>query len=450
MDEQKKKRASSKTLQAAREAGYFGKKMLGGARAAVEENRPVAWAMLNWWLGGAIAKAMDVEIVYPENYSAFCAAAQAIEPNLEYAESDGFPASLCGYARNCFGYTRKLKENNFIIPAGVPGGGMPRPSFLLACGAGCDARYKWFQALGRYMDVPVWVLELPQTGAREYYIPGNKEDNINFMIKELRAFVVFLEKLLGKKMSWDKLDEYLDTSLKTMNLAHKVDILRKSKPSPMLSTDFWAVMTPHLFLSEDPESLEFYKKVYAEVKNKVDNNIGAIPEEKYRMIFAELPPWHSLGFFGEIAIKHGIAFVVESWGYHVPPPLPEEEREKAKDPLELIARFTYHKFSDAAQLAQELNIDPVFRIPSYLGYARDYQVDGMMCHPLLSCRPMTYHLLYLSNVLLDKFKVPSVFVEGDIVDRRAFNEAEAFNKLEAFLETMDHYREVRKKLGFGW
>jgi len=63
---------------------------------------------------------------------------------------------------------------------------------------------------------------------------------------------------------------------------------------------------------------------------------------------------------------------------------------------------------------------------------------------------MTYHLLYLSNVLLEKFKVPTIFVEGDIVDRRAFNEQEAFNKIEAFLETMDHYRETRKREGFNW
>lgn len=41
-------------------------------------------------------------------------------------------------------------------------------------------------------------------------------------------------------------------------------------------------------------------------------------------------------------------------------------------------------------------------------------------------------------------------VEGDIVDLRVFNVDEAYAKMDAFIETMDHYREVRKREGFDW
>jgi hypothetical protein len=36
------------------------------------------------------------------------------------------------------------------------------------------------------------------------------------------------------------------------------------------------------------------------------------------------------------------------------------------------------------------------------------------------------------------------------VDLRVFNEEEALSKIEAFLETMDHYKEERKKVGMSW
>jgi hypothetical protein len=36
------------------------------------------------------------------------------------------------------------------------------------------------------------------------------------------------------------------------------------------------------------------------------------------------------------------------------------------------------------------------------------------------------------------------------VDLRVFNGEEAHAKMEAFIETMDYYREVRKKEGFAW
>jgi len=447
---EKKKTTSAKTLQTAREAGYFARKMLADTKAAVEEGRPVAWSMVDWWEGTIIAKAMGVELVFPENYGAFCAAVGAAEDNMEYAESDGFPATLCGYAKNCFGYARKLKENNFVVPADAPGGGMPRPTFLLGSGAACDARFKWFQALGRYMDVPVWVLEYPETCAQEYYYKDNKEVNIKFMVRELRDFVSFLEKILGKKMDWDILRQRLDIFFKTHQLAREVDFLRRAVPSPMQCTDFWSIMILHFYLADTPEALHFYQKVYEEVKYKTDNKIGAYPNEKYRMMFAELPPWHNLAFFDEIAKKHGIVFVIESWNYHAAPALPEEEIRRVTDPLEIIARYTFHKWHSGVSTAIKYNFEPPCYVAPFVEFAPDYRADGFMGHTLISCRSATYNLLHTRNVLLELLKIPSVIIEGDIIDKRVFNEEEALNKIAAFVETMDHYREVRKKEGFDW
>ena len=107
-------------------------------------------------------------------------------------------------------------------------------------------------------------------------------------------------------MDYDRLEEVVSQTLKTLRIANKVELLRTAVPSPMVSTDFWAIMIPHLYFSDDPEATHFYQRVYDEVKARVDQGIGAIPNERYRMLFTELPPWHSLGFFEEIAeqIRH--------------------------------------------------------------------------------------------------------------------------------------------------
>ena len=43
------------------------------------------------------------------------------------------------------------------------------------------------------------------------------------------------------------------------------------------------------------EMTVLYSKMYDEVKNRVDNKIAGINrEEKYRLTFQGLPPWHSL------------------------------------------------------------------------------------------------------------------------------------------------------------
>ena len=268
----KRKRTSAKTLQTAQGAGYFGKKMLKNAQNAVAEGRPIGWSMVTFNEGELIAKAMEMELVFPENYGALCAAVRKAEPYLERSDAEGFPTSLCGYARNCIGYASMLADNDMQPPEGAPGGGMARPTLLIGSGAICDARFKWFQAMGRYLGVPVWILELPLTGSKEFYLPGNKAATIKLIVKALREFVSFLEDLLGKKMDWDLLSEIVDQSFKTLRLAYEVNLLRKAVPSPMVSQDFWAVMIPFFYLPYDKESYEFYQKVYDEVKERVDND----------------------------------------------------------------------------------------------------------------------------------------------------------------------------------
>ena len=116
MGTKEKQARSKKSMETARKAGYFGKKMLKKAHLAHEEGRPVGWSMLTWYEGELIAQAMGIELVFPENYGALCAALRRAEPYLEKCESDGFPSTLCGYARNCIGYASQLAENNMKPP----------------------------------------------------------------------------------------------------------------------------------------------------------------------------------------------------------------------------------------------------------------------------------------------------------------------------------------------
>jgi hypothetical protein len=209
-------------------------------------------------------------------------------------------------------------------------------------------------------------------------------------------------------------------------------------------------MIPHLYLPYDPEAYAFYQKVYDEVKYKVDNKIGAVPNEKYRMMFSELPPWHSIGFFDEIAEQFGIAMVIESWNYHAITPMPQEDLEGVSNPLEIIARLSYHKYTEDNDTALDFDAAPGFFNARYLQWAQDYKADGFLAHPLMSCRPATYTLLHTKNSLEEKLKVPGVVIDGDIIDLRVFNPEEAISKIEAFVETMDHYRELRQEAGMAW
>ena len=414
--------------------------------SASQNGQPVAWCMVNWWQGDPILKAMDIATIYPEDYGAVCAALGAAPTYLKRSDADGFPSHMCGYARNCIGYTAKMVELGEIPPE-APMGGMPQPTLLLGSGALCDARYKWLQALGRYLDAPMWTLELPQPGVAESMTPGAYEGNIRFIVNGLKEFVAFLERLLSRKMDWDKLDEVVSNTIEMNRQWYEVNELRKARPCPMHARDFWSSMPASPSLAAAPhDTAEPSRQRDQEVKHRVDNGIGALATEKYRLAFLELPPWHSLSFFNRLAEK-GWNFVIESWAYHPPKPI---ELSRTGNPLERIARYSYQwltgYYADAFKDGERWG----YLAYPYLEYVRDYRCDGVVLHPLLSCRTASTHLMLVRERLMEKLKVPSLIIEGDIVDLSLFDPVDALRKAEAFEETMDHYRKVRQAAGFDW
>lgn len=416
------------------------------SQEAIKAGKPTVWAMLTFCYGDPILKAMDIEVVYPENYGAALAAAGVAREYLDRSDAEGFPTHLCGYSRANFGYAARLKELGEIPPE-APMGGMPKPLFLLSSVAVCDARYKWFQALGRYLNVPVWTLEAPLPGIREFQLEGCYEEMVKLAVNHLREFVAFVEKAVGRKMDWAKLEETVDLAIEIHRLSHEITELRKAKPCPMHSRDFWSAMPPALFLLGDlKESVQLYRNLHQEVADRVKNGISAIPEEKYRLVFAELPPWHSLDLFDRLA-ERGWNFVIESFGYHSPPPM---DLSGITNPLERIARFSLQRMVANYKDALAKNVVAGADVYIYLKYVREWKCDGAFLHPLVSCRSASTHLPHVANMLMERLKVPSLMVEGDIVDLRLFNPQDVLTRAEPFEESMEHYRKVRRDAGLDW
>jgi benzoyl-CoA reductase subunit B len=415
---------------------------------ASNEGKPTVWSMLNYWEGDLPLKAMGLNIVYPENYSTLLASTGTAEPFLDASDSDGYPTHMCGYGRSTIGYSyRMMKELGGKIPPEAPMGGMAKPALLLGSGIICDARFKWFQALGRYFDAPQWCLEMPMMPTFEGSEPDLEAYQVKFLTREVKAFIEFLEKLLQKKMDWARLEELIDLAIKIHETTWQISELRKSVPGPMHSTDFWSSMPPSLFFAGDMNvALKLYRDMLAEIQDRVNNKIAAINyPEKYRIVFAELPPWHSLKFFDSLAEK-GWNFVYESYGYHAPKP---PDLSKISDPAEKLARlsrnfiFNIHEHARADNMGNPL-------VEQYLRIARGFKVDGFFLHPLISCRAASAGLRSVQEFMLRKLDVPTLWVEGDIIDKRVFNPQETLARAEAFEQTMDHYHKVRQSKGLDW
>ncbi len=412
---------------------------------AVAAGKPVVWSMANWWQGSSILKALDLEVLYPENYGAVCAATGVAPTYLDLADAAGFPTHLCGYARTNFGYThRMMRELGGEVPPEAPLGGMPQPFLLVASNMICDARYKWFQGLGRYLDAPVYTLEMPIPGVKELFHKGVYESCVKIATENTREFIRFAEKLSGKRLDMDRLAEVVEDMLAMNRLWYEVNELRKAVPCPLHSRHFWACMPASLYLLGDiKEATAQYQDLHDELVAIIAEGQGAVAYEKYRLGFAELPPWHSLKIFDALA-ERGWNFVVESWGYH--PPVPQD-LSRVNDPVEKIARNTLQFYTGYYAPAKEAGSELGYFGYPYVHWAREFKIDGMFLHPLVTCRSASTHLGYVRDALERNVHVPSLWIEGDIVDFTLFDPEEALRKAEAFEETMEHYRDKRRQTG---
>lgn len=229
----------------------------------------------------------------------------------------------------------------------------------------------------------------------------------------------------------------MENSQKALAIWFKVSEMRKARPCPMSSEDYFSAIIPQLYMLGEEETTNFYQLVYEEVKERVEKGQGVIPDEKYRLFWTGLPPWFNLGLFNYLE-SLGAVVVIES-RYYCGQPVEIE----LDDPLEGLVQRTWKKACWYHQTGAE--ILPEVANPSVSGaigsrlllrWVDEYGLDGALMHRLRSCRASSVGQLHLRNILAG-VGVPSLILESDMADPRAWSDAKIKAQIEAFLEVIE-------------
>ncbi len=429
------KKSGSHRTESSKKVRHIVKKMY--MRAFLGE-KPVAWLMysdINEFL-----LAMDVACVYPENYGALNAAKQAGGYFIERAEAEGYSDVICSYARIGLGYAAEWRDTN-EIPAMAPDGGMAKPAFMVGSNLGCDARYKWFQAFSRYVDAPYYAFDLLAPEAESVHRADIRDRYVKYTTAQLRGLVDFMERVLGKKIDWDKLEEAVrlgETANRFWGDAYVLGA--KSVPCCFPVGDAFSCIAPGLFMKGEPATVEFYQGLYNEVKHRADNNMGVLKDEKYRLGFVGgPPPWHSMGIFDYVEDQDAVFAAQTVYGVareiaDVP--------DTITDPIERKAHAWYQR---ACHRAEESRRIGAFGICDHTGFGgmlgsgvdpRSFKLDGLVIHLVRSCRGLTIGQIY-QKMLLDRYmELPALFIESDMADARNYFESDWKARLDYFLDTV--------------
>ena len=105
----------------------------------------------------------------------------------------------------------------------------------------------------------------------------------------------------------------------------------------------------------------------------------------------------------------------------------------ADRPFESLAKkYLAHWYT----LPLEEHIDIIHNI------VKDYDIDGVVCLALRSCKVYTLDQWTLKNTLERKYGIPTIILEMDMVDPRAYSDRQTKERIDAFMEVLD-----KKKFG---
>ncbi|MHB8075550.1 2-hydroxyacyl-CoA dehydratase subunit D [Desulfosporosinus fructosivorans] len=368
--------------------------------------RPLAWVT-----SGApveLLRAFKIHSAYPEQYAAIYSARKATVGLCEIAEAAGYSQDLCSYARSNIG--------GVLRPDLAPLGGMPKPDLLVACNNICGTVLKWYEALARHFNVPLLVLDTPFLTAE---LTQQAKD---YVLEQLYAMVTDLEKITGRRLDAKALAKQMHLSAEITSLWKETRQYCQANPSPLNAPDLFIHMAPIVVLRGSQVGIDYYRKLVAEVKERVELGQGAVENERIRLVWDNIAIWPQLFTFYKMFADKGACFVSDTysggWAFE----------QVSGDPMERLAATYTEVF---------LNRSPDFRANQLINLIRDYKADGFVMHSNRSCKPYSLVQEVIRRKVMNETGVPGLVIEADMADPRAYAEEPIRNRVQAFLETFD-------------
>jgi len=409
MDESKKSR---KRLKSAKELSRVVGEYYMECAQAKANGKPIGWMPP---MNGAIEifYAMDLQPLFPENWSPVCAAFGLTPRNLEVSEGKGYSRDLCGYLRNIIGYVHGPMNE-----AGTPLGPLPEPEMLLSPGAGCVPVMKIFHALERrFPTAKVFTADIPQVAVEDI-----RQHHVDYAVSEHLRLIDFLTEATGRKLDYDRLKEVVRLSDRACALWDDIMAYRKHIPTPFSAAEI-GIMFVMVTLQGTQIAVDFLTRVRDEVRQKAEAGIGVIEHEKLRLFWDNIPLWYNMGLFNYFE-KMGGVLVAETYS------AAWSLRLDADRPIEALALKSLKSYPLVSCVSIKKRMEMVLKA------CKDYSIDGAVLHRNKSCVPITLGQMDIKRALEKELDIPSVIIDADHMDAQNFSFAQFQTRVDAFMEML--------------
>jgi len=400
--------------------------------AEAKEKGKLRWCGSAWTLE-AIPAGLgdDVEYMSSEPYGAAVGHDPVFaEECQEAAEAKGFARDLCAYMRNYWG---SMYLNRFAF-----GGEFPKPDFIFQTHI-CCSHAKWYQVVTDYEDVPYFGIDVsagPATNITEH--------GVEYLASQMHDGIEWLEKVTGRKYDDEKMIEAIYNECRSTSLWAEVCTFNKAIPAPLDEKSMYSLYVLIGLKRTSREVADFYRELRDEVKDRVANQIAAVATERCRLMSDSQPPWAFLNIFrylqsyGAVSVGSLYTFSLNgmwedkedgTWGPATPPQDRGIELRTRDEALRFYAWWTLTKPIWLAYYDAKAKSDLTLRL------VKEWQAEGVIIHLNRGCETTSLGLMENRSALMNA-GIPVMTYEGNMGDARDFNEAQALNALDAFMERL--------------
>jgi len=383
---------------------------------AYREGKPTAWATAGTPV--ELLYSMGVQPMLPENSATISAALKKSQNFIEVAEDEGYSYDLCSYFKTNVGAVLSNAEMSV--------GGTRKPTFMLSSDVICDTHVKWFQVQAERFGVPHFTLDVPHVVSntnnrqREYFK--------KYITEQLWELLDFITEITGNEYNKEKAQEIAKNSYEMGKIWQDFFELRKNIPCPVSTRDTFGGLFPLFTMTGLKSPIKLYKRMYREAKERVDNGIGALEKEEFRLMFEGIPFWYNLKFFSNLERWNAI-IVYEPYVYaftkYTNPDI--TLNDVLNNPVECMADLS---------LSFWYIYDLQTRFEKFKETVKDWKIDGVILHNNMSCRPNACGMYDLKRKLMKEADIPTLIIDADMNDPRKLNETQVLNKIESFIEIL--------------
>jgi benzoyl-CoA reductase/2-hydroxyglutaryl-CoA dehydratase subunit BcrC/BadD/HgdB len=386
--------------------GYFSRLK----EAAETGNRKIAWCTS---VGPAeLLYSMGFEVYFPENHGAMLGVGKNADKYIPAAVAQGYSPDICSYLTSDIGAF--LQNETPLQKMGFSS--VPKPDILVYNTNQCREVEDWFSFYGRHFKVPVVGIHTPLC------ISELSPEIINTVSDQYHRIIPELEKVSEQKFDLDRFRE-------TVGLSHDGCVLWKqvlqkatNLPSPINFFDSAIHMGPIVVMRGTIHAVNYYKILMAELEERIEKNISAVPEERFRIYWEGMPLWYRLSSLARLFAKLNACIVAStycnSWIFDdLDPADPFESSALAYSKL-FIVRSDTVKETILERLLQEFN------------------VHGIIYHESKTCARNSNNRFGLQNRLFKRTGIPYLEINGDLNDPRCYSEEQSIIAIETFIDQL--------------